>query len=115
MKQDNPVMTRSRQRFSLRPLLALALAAGLVAAGWWFTLPRTVTVVKAVRGPAIQAVYATGTVEATVTIRVAAQVAGRLFKLVAGEGQRVKAGDVLARLDDSDLRASVSELEARAT
>ncbi|MGO9997690.1 MAG: efflux RND transporter periplasmic adaptor subunit [Acetobacteraceae bacterium] len=115
MKQDNPVISRPRQRKLLRPLLALALAAGLAAAGWWFTLPRTVTVVKAVRGPAIQAVYATGTVEATVTIRVAAQVAGRLFELMADEGQTVKAGDVLARLDDSDLRASVSELEARAT
>ena len=68
----------------------------------------------AVRGPAVQAVYATGTVEASVTVRVAPQVAGRLFELKADEGQAVKAGDVLARLDDSDLRASVSELEARA-
>ena len=66
------------------------------------------------RGPAVQAVYATGTVEASITIRVAPQVAGRLFELKADEGQAVKAGDVLARLDDSDLRASVSELEARA-
>ncbi len=115
MKQDNPVICRPRQRKLLRPLLMLALAAGLAATGWWLTLPRTVTVVKAMRGPAIQAVYATGTVEATVTIRVAAQVAGRLLELMADEGQRVKAGDVLARLDDSDLRASVSELEARAT
>ncbi len=115
MKQDNPVIARPPQRKVLRPLLALALAAGLAAAGWWFTIPRTVTVVKAVRGPAIQAVYATGTVEATVTVRVAAQVAGRLFELMADEGQTVKAGDVLGRLDDSDLRASVSELEARAT
>ena len=76
--------------------------------------PRTVTVVNPARGPAVQAVYATGTVEASITIRVAPQVAGRLFELKADEGQAVKAGDVLARLDDSDLRATVSELEARA-
>jgi len=115
MKQDTPVISRQRQRSLLRPFIVLALIAGALAAAWWLTLPTTVTVVKAVRAPAIQAVYATGTVEATVTIRVAPQVAGRLFELKADEGQTVKAGDVLARLDDSDLRASVAELEARAT
>jgi RND family efflux transporter MFP subunit len=66
------------------------------------------------RGPAIQAVYATGTVEASVTIRIAPQIGGRLIELNADEGSVVKAGDALARLDDSDLRASVAELEARA-
>jgi len=95
--------------------MVLALIAGALAAGWWLTLPRTVTVVQAARGPAIQAVYATGTVEATVTIRVAPQVAGRILELKADEGQSVKAGDILARLDDNDLLASVAELEARAT
>lgn len=115
MKQDNPVASSHRQRRLLRPAVALVCAGGLVAAGWWLAAPQTLTVVKPVRGPAVQAVYATGTVEASVTIRVAPQVAGRLFELKADEGQTVKAGDVLGRLDDSDLRASVSELEARAT
>lgn len=115
MKQDNPVLSRLRRRTLLRPLAVVALIAAALATGWWFALPRTVTVVKAVRGPAIQAVYATGTVEATVTVRVAPQVAGRLIELKADEGQSVKSGDILARLDDSDLLASVSELEARAT
>jgi RND family efflux transporter MFP subunit len=94
--------------------MMLALVAAVLAGAWQASLPRTVTVVQAVRGPAIQAVYATGTVEASVTIRVAPQVAGRILELKADEGQTVKAGDVLARLDDNDLRASVGELEARA-
>ncbi len=115
MKQDNPVASSHRQRRLRRPAMALVCLAGLVAAGWWLTAPQTLTVVRPVRGPAVQAVYATGTVEASVTIRIAPQVAGRLFELKADEGQTVKAGDVLGRLDDSDLRASVSELEARAT
>ncbi len=115
MKQDNPVASRQRQRSLLRPAIALACIAGLAAGGWWLAVPRTVTAVRAARAPAVQAVYATGTVEASVTVRVAPQVAGRLFELKVDEGQTVKAGDVLARLDDSDLRASVSELEARAT
>jgi RND family efflux transporter MFP subunit len=113
MKQDSPVTNTTQRRGLLRPVLALVLMAGLAAAGWRLLQPQTVTVVKPVRGPAIQAVYATGTVEASITIRVAPQVAGRLFELLADEGQAVKAGDVLARLDDSDVRATVSELEAR--
>jgi RND family efflux transporter MFP subunit len=114
MKQDSPVTSRPPQRGLLRPILALVLIAGLPAAGWWLMQPRTVTAVHPARGPAVQAVYATGTVEASITIRVAPQLAGRLGELKADEGQAVKAGDVLARLDDSDLHASVSELEARA-
>lgn len=114
MKQDSPVENKPQRLGLLRPVLALVLIAGLAVAGWRLMQPQTVTVVKPVRGPAVQAVYATGTVEASVTIRVAPQVAGRLFELIADEGQTVKAGDVLARLDDSDLRATVSELKTRA-
>ncbi|MGO9544539.1 MAG: efflux RND transporter periplasmic adaptor subunit [Rhodomicrobium sp.] len=113
MKQDSTIISRPRQRALLRPLIALALLAAVLAAAWRVSLPRSVTVVRALRGPAIQAVYATGTVEASVTIRVAPQVAGRIIELWADEGQPVKAGDILGRLDDNDLRASVGELEAR--
>jgi RND family efflux transporter MFP subunit len=114
MKQDSPIASRFQQRALLRPVAAIALIAGVAAAGWQLTLPSTITVTPVVRGPAIQAVYATGTVEASVTIRVAPQVAARILELKADEGSAVKAGDVLARLDDNDLRASVAELEARA-
>jgi len=114
MNQDSPVANRLQRRELLRPVLVLVLIAGLAWVGWRLAAPQTVTVVQPARAPAVQAVYATGTVEASITIRVAPQVAGRLFELKADEGQAVKAGEVLARLDDSDLRASVSELEARA-
>jgi RND family efflux transporter MFP subunit len=114
MKQDSPIASRSRQRTMLRLLLMIAIMAGAAVAAWLLTLPGSVTVTPPMRGPAIQAVYATGTVEASVTIRVAPQVAGRILELQADEGSTVKAGDVLARLDDNDLRASVAELEARA-
>ncbi len=114
MKQDAPVTSWSGQRVLLRLLVVLAVIAGAIAAGWRMSLPRTVTVAAAMRGPAVQAVYATGTVEAGVTIRVAPQAAGRILELNADEGQTVQAGGVLAHLDGSDLRASVAELEARA-
>jgi RND family efflux transporter MFP subunit len=62
----------------------------------------------------VQAVYATGTVEASIMVRIAPRVAGRLVKLGADEGQDVKEGQILARLEDTDLRFSVAELEAKA-
>ncbi|MGA7325847.1 MAG: efflux RND transporter periplasmic adaptor subunit [Rhodomicrobium sp.] len=114
MKQNNPFISQAAR---LKRLHLLVVVAGIACAGaltWWLLQPSAVTVVPVLRGPAIQAVYATGTVEASITIRVAPQAAGRLLELKADEGQTVKAWDVLARLDDSDLRASVEELEARA-
>lgn len=45
---------------------------------------------------------ASGYVEAT-EVRVAAEVGGRLLEVTAEEGRRVAAGDVLARIDTSDL------------
>lgn len=98
-------------------LVKVAVVLGVVIAaawtGWLFIQPRTVTVVHPVRGPAVQAVYATGTVEAGITVRLAPQTAGRVIELLADEGKDVKAGDVLARLDDRDMRAASAEVEAR--
>jgi RND family efflux transporter MFP subunit len=94
-----------------------AIVLGILLAGWllWRSGgPQTVTVVTPIRGPAVQAVYATGTVEAGVTVRIAPQVAGRIIELPGDEGKLVKTGDMLARFDDTDLRASLAELEARA-
>ncbi|MDX2203717.1 MAG: efflux RND transporter periplasmic adaptor subunit [Hyphomicrobiaceae bacterium] len=99
------------------PMLLATLAvvaAVLVALARWLIMPPVVTVAPLARGPAVQAVYATGTVEASVTIRIAPQIGGRLLELKADEGSWVAENEVLARLDDRDLRESVGELEARA-
>jgi RND family efflux transporter MFP subunit len=91
--------------------------AGVVLAGWLIWQaggPRTVNVTSPIRGPAVQAVYATGTVEAGITIRIAPQTAGRIVELLADEGKFVKTGDLLVRFDDANLRASLAELDARA-
>ncbi len=102
-----------RYSLPIRAALVLAVCLGL---GWALLSifgERTLTVAHPTHGHAVAAVYATGTVEASVTIRVAPQVAGRIVELAADEGQTVKAGGLLARLDDSDIRATVAELEAR--
>lgn len=95
-------------------LIALiALAGGGWAAWWWFG-PLTVEIARPTRGPAVRAVYAAGTVEPTMMLPIAPRSAGRLMELSADEGAQVREGQVLARLEDADLKRSVDELAARA-
>ena len=49
-----------------------------------------------------------GTVEAT-EIEVGPQVAGRIEKVLVNEGDKVKAGQMIVRLDDRDLRAQLQQ------
>ena len=66
------------------------------------------------RGAAPAADRATGYIEAT-EVRVAAEVGGRLLEVKVAEGDRVAAGDVVARIDTSDtdlvLRRVTAERE----
>lgn len=73
-----------------------------------------VAVVHPARGPAVQAVYATGTVEAKVMLPLGPRATGRLVELLADEGQSVTKGQVLARLEDDNLQKSIAELQAKA-
>ncbi len=99
----------------LRYLLPLAAAAALAAGGlWWLrTAPPTVTVVQPQRGPAVDAIYATGTVEPIRWAQIASIETGRIVDYPAVEGAAVEQGDVLVRLDDRKARGTVEELEAR--
>lgn len=92
-------------------VLGLLAGAGFMAWRWWG--PITVATVQPTRGPAVQAVYATGTVEPPVMLPIAPRATGRLVELKADEGAQVRAGQELARLEDADLQRSVDELEAR--
>lgn len=55
---------------------------------------------------------AVGTVEAAETIDVAPQLDGRILQMEVGVGAEVKAGDVLFRLDDRNLKARVAQAQA---
>lgn len=56
---------------------------------------------------------AVGTVEAEHRVLVAAQEEGVVMELLVREGDRVRKGDLLARLDDRELAAQLAEAEAR--
>jgi RND family efflux transporter MFP subunit len=95
-------------------VFALALIATTGFAGWRLWAPPEVRTAPVQRGAAVRAVYATGTVEPTVMMPIAPRVAGRLQELHVDEGSMVTRGQVLARLDDTDLERTVDELDARA-
>jgi RND family efflux transporter MFP subunit len=102
-------------RRSLR-LLLITLMSGAALLGWrlWKERPLPVRVAAAIRCPAVEAVYATGTVEPVRWAAVAPALKGRLREILVDDGDRVVAGQLLARLDDTVARAQVAEAEARA-
>ncbi len=90
---------------------AVAAVAGLAA--WYVWRPVAVSTVAPSRGDAAEIVYASGTVEPLTWAKVAPVVRERIVEQCDCEGSRVEKGDVLARLDDSEVRALLSEIEAR--
>lgn len=102
----------------LRTLLKIIGLLILAAALWFgFSLYRgvsTVAVIHPVTGPAVQAVYATGTVEPSVMVPVAPRTPARLTALLADEGQEVTKGQVLAQLEDQELQKTLDDATAAA-
>ena len=90
---------------------AIILLAGVIYL--LFLQPPTVLVATPTRGPAVEAVYATGTVEPIRYARVGTKVSGRLTEVVAREGAPVEAGQVLAVIDAREEISRVQELSAR--
>jgi HlyD family secretion protein len=103
---------RRRIAVSIATLAVLMLALG---AGRILLQPAIVTLAQPSRGPAIDAVYATGVVEAIDYARFGATVAGRVDELLVDEGDDARKGEVVARLDDRQPRARLQDARARLT
>ena len=73
-------------------------------------------VTPVVKGKAIDAIYATGTVEAEERVQVKAKTGGSVAEIFVTEGSIVKRGDLLARIDNPavtfDLKRGKSDLNA---
>jgi RND family efflux transporter MFP subunit len=100
-------------------LVALLLLAGAGAAGYYFFLRKPafeveqVTAVAPSSDPGATAILqATGYVTARRSATVSAQITGTLTQVLIEEGEHVKQGQVLARLDDTQYRAGLLQAEA---
>lgn len=76
--------------------------------------PPTVAVEVAmpVRDSVVDAIVATGQVEAMQQIALRPEVEGRVVELLFREGQRVRAGEPLVKIDDAELAAQVERARA---
>ena len=92
----------------------IALAVAVAAVVWWqLAAPPRVQVALPKRGPAVEAIYATGTVEPVRWAQIAPTETGRIIDYPAIEGAKVSEGAVLVQLDDRKARGTLDELQAR--
>jgi HlyD family secretion protein len=102
------------KRPSIRTFLvgsALAVLAALVLYKLKLA-PEMVAGHSVARGTIVGEVMGTGTLEARVKTTVGARIQERLAQVLADQGDRVKAGQLLARLDDAEIRQQVAIAEA---
>jgi len=86
-------------------ILVLVIAASAI---YWLRF-RTLSVAgyTAVQGEIVAEVMGTGTLEAKVQTIVSTKIAGRILEMHVDQGDQVRAGQALLRLDDSEFRQQV--------
>lgn len=117
LRIDRTASGRSRSRLWTLGILAVLVAIVATGVVWYVARPQPTTVQVAVAraagsgpGPVLDASgYVTARRQATVS----AKITGKVTELMIEEGQRVKEGDILARLDDTEARAQLSLAEAQ--
>jgi HlyD family secretion protein len=75
--------------------------------------PLEVAVEPPARGPIVQTITAPGQVEPVEEAEIASQIVGRVVAVPIKEGDAVKKGDLLVKLDDTDARARLDSALAR--
>jgi RND family efflux transporter MFP subunit len=115
-QRDEPVGRPGRLRVVLLVLLVCALAA--VVAGYVLLRGRrievdTVTAQAPSAHGATSVLQATGYVTARREATVSAQITGTLTEVLIEEGEQVKQGQVLARLDDTAQKAALAQSQAQ--
>ena len=98
-------------------LIAAALLAGAAGAYGYFSReePEKVTAIRPSRMTIEEAVTATGAVEASRTVRVTVEPGARIASIHFREQEYVRKGQLLARLDETELMAQLDQIRANLT
>ena len=117
-----PSMVRRKSKRNMRPAIAVVVLAALAGGGWWGwtkshpaddgnskLLTDTIK-----RGDLVEAVSASGSVTAQTgaQVKIGSQITGRIKRLYADVGSKVKAGQTIAELDLPDIEAQLRQAEA---
>ncbi len=96
--------------------LAVAVKKGrerLASAPRWQPRPAPVTVKPVVRGMVRQTISYLARLEPFATAEIAPRISARVEQILVDEGDSVEAGQLMARLDDRDIKAQIRALEAK--
>ena len=102
-------------------MLLLVSVVVVGAAGWWFTRPQALVVrtvlarevAGAANSGARTVLNASGYVTARRQATVSSKITGKVVEVLIEEGMKVQQGQVLARLDDTNVQASLRLAEAQ--
>jgi HlyD family secretion protein len=104
---------RAARRFRPAWFVVLGLLlAGAGLGGWRIAMGKAVAVHVVERKLLVERVVATGRVMAPAQVKLGALVLGRVARVNVDEGSRVRAGDVLLELDDTEARAALGQARA---
>ncbi len=111
---QEPVQTgrwiRTHARAAIKVLLLVVAVALLIY--WARFRPVAVEAYRIEPGTVVAEVMGTGTLEAHVSAAVGPKIAGRIVDVLADENDRVRKGQMLARLDDTELKSQVGVAES---
>ncbi len=97
----------------LKPAIGLAAVFLVAGGGYYWRFEREIVVHVAAPEQNVEVrVFGIGTIEAQVVSKVGFQIAGKVAGIEADQGDFVKAGTLLAKLDDDAQRAKVQKSEA---
>jgi len=113
-RDATPIRRRRRRRWIWLAIIAVLVAAGMA---WFAMQPRvqavqTTPVITTYPSQQFVVLNATGYVVAQRKASISSKATGRLEWLGVAEGSRVKAGDVIARIDDRDVVAQAQSVDA---
>ena len=86
------------------------LAAGSLA--WWFLRVQTVPALSLQWAPLVRTLQFSGRVATASRVDVGSTVTGRVVQVSVAEGEQVRRGDVLIRLESDELRAALEQAQA---
>lgn len=96
-------------------LVLLVITGGIVAFLWWKENKdgsgTTYKTAPVTRGDIVQAVTATGALNAVVNVTVGSQISGNIQKLFADYNTPVKEGQIIAQIDPATYKANVTQAQ----
>lgn len=104
-----------KNKYALLFCAAVALA-GYGGYQYYLSTTQTTDTVKTAvveQGNLVETVSATGSLSAVNNVDISSKITGRIVEVLVTENQHVNAGDILVKLDDTALKATMNQMKAK--